>query len=300
MKAWTPYIKGFRSYLQLERSLSSNTLEAYEHDIEKLCQFLDYKNLATTPEGIKHETLQEFLMWIHELGMTARTQARVISGIKAFYKYLLMENMMQDDPTELLEGPKLGQKLPDFLTVEEINALIAAIDRSKPEGERNKAIIETLYSCGLRVSELVNLKLSLCFFDVGFIKVTGKGNKERIVPVGSVAINQMQRYFESYRNHLNIKAGQEDYVFLNRRGARLTRVMIFTIIKDLARIAGIRNSISPHTFRHSFATHLIEGGADLRAVQEMLGHSSITTTEIYTHLDREYLRSAILQFHPRG
>ena len=300
MKAWTPYIKGFKGYLQLEKSLSANTIQAYLHDIEKLVQYIDYIQSNVQPEKIDYHFLQEFLNWIHELGMTARTQARVISGIKAFYKYLLLENIVSDDPTTLLEGPKIGQKLPDFLTVEEINALIGVIDRSKPEGERNKAIIETLYSCGLRVSELVNLKLSGCSFDVGFIKITGKGNKERIVPIGNVAISQLEIYFQSYRNHLNIQTGEEDFVFLNPRGKHLTRVMIFTIIKDLARIAGIRTSISPHTFRHSFATHLIEGGADLRAVQEMLGHSSITTTEIYTHLDRDYLRSAILQFHPRG
>jgi len=300
MKAWTPYIKGFKGYLQLEKSLSANTIQAYLHDIEKLVQYIDHIQSNIQPEKINYRFLQEFLNWIHELGMTARSQARVISGIKAFYKYLLLENIVSDDPTTLLEGPKIGQKLPDFLTVEEINKLIAAIDRSKPQGERNKAIIETLYSCGLRVSELVTMKLSGCSFDVGFIKITGKGNKERIVPIGNVAINQLERYFQSYRNHLGIQSGEEDFVFLNRRGKHLTRVMIFTIIKDLALIAGIRTSISPHTFRHSFATHLIEGGADLRAVQEMLGHSSITTTEIYTHLDRDYLRSAILQFHPRG
>jgi integrase/recombinase XerD len=300
MKAWEPYIKGFRSYLRLERSLSGNTLEAYEHDLEKLVQFLDSQNSSTSPEQLTHHQLQEFLVWIHDLGMTARTQARVLSGIKAFYKYLLMENLINDNPTALIEGPKVGQKLPDFLTVEEINALIAAIDRSKPEGERNCAIIETLYSCGLRVSELVDLKLSNSYFDIGFVKVKGKGNKERIVPIGNSAIKQLTIYIESYRNHINIKTGFEDYIFLNRRGSKLTRVMIFTIIKQLAMIAGIRQTISPHTFRHSFATHLIEGGADLRAVQEMLGHSSITTTEIYTHLDRDFLRSAILQFHPRG
>ena len=300
MKAWTPYLKGFKGYLQLEKSLSANTIQAYLHDIEKLVQYIDSRQANIQPEKIDYTFLQGFINWIHNLGMTARSQARVISGIKAFYKYLLLENILNDDPTTLLEGPKIGQKLPDYLTVEEINSLIAAIDRSKPEGERNKAIIETLYSCGLRVSELVNLKLSDCSFDVGFIKITGKGNKERIVPIGNVAISQLNRYVQSYRNHLTIQLGEEDFVFLNRRGKHLTRVMIFTIIKDLASVAGIRTSISPHTFRHSFATHLIEGGANLRAVQEMLGHSSITTTEIYTHLDRDYLRSAILQFHPSG
>ncbi len=300
MHPWQSYIKGFRSYLQLERSLSLNTLEAYEHDLEKLVQFLDYKKNTVMPEQLKHEVLQEFIVWINELGMTARTQARVLSGVKAFYKYLLMENLIQDDPTELIEGPKIGQKLPDFLTVEEINTLLEAIDLSQPEGQRNKALLETLYSCGLRVSELISLKLSQTYFDAGFVKVTGKGNKERIVPIGNSAMKQILLYKDNYRCHLDIKPGHEDFIFLNRRGRKLTRVMIFTIIKNLALKSGIRTTISPHTFRHSFATHLIEGGADLRAVQEMLGHSSITTTEIYTHLDKDYLRSAILQFHPRG
>jgi integrase/recombinase XerD len=300
MHPWQSYIKGFRSYLQLERSLSLNTLEAYEHDLEKLVQFLDYKKNTVMPEQLKHEVLQEFIVWINELGMTARTQARVLSGVKAFYKYLLMENLVQDDPTELIEGPKIGQKLPDFLTVEEINTLLDAIDLSQPEGQRNKALLETLYSCGLRVSELISLKLSQTYFDAGFVKVTGKGNKERIVPIGNSAMKQILMYKDNYRCHLDIKPGHEDFIFLNRRGRKLTRVMIFTIIKNLALKSGIRTTISPHTFRHSFATHLIEGGADLRAVQEMLGHSSITTTEIYTHLDKDYLRSAILQFHPRG
>lgn len=299
MHAWTPYIKGFRSYLQLERSLSPNTLEAYAHDLEKLVQFLDYKQISVAPEQIKHEHLQEFIKWVSDLGMTARTQARVLSGVKAFYKYLLMENVMQDDPTELIEGPSIGKKLPDFLTVEEINLLLSNIDLSLPEGQRNKAMLETLYSCGLRVSELVGLQLSQSYFNDGFVKVTGKGNKERIIPMGSSAIKQIHLYLEGIRNHLPIQKGHEDFIFLNRRGRKLSRVMVFMIIKDLATKAGIRTSISPHTFRHSFATHLIEGGADLRAVQEMLGHSSITTTEIYTHLDKDYLRSAILQFHPR-
>lgn len=299
MHAWTPYIKGFRSYLQLERSLSANTLEAYGHDLEKLVQFLDYKQFSVAPEQIKHEHLQEFIKWVSDLGMTARTQARVLSGVKAFYKYLLMENVMQDDPTELIEGPSIGKKLPDFLTVEEINLLLSNIDLSLPEGQRNKAMLETLYSCGLRVSELIGLQLSQSYFNDGFIKVTGKGNKERIIPMGNSAIKQIHLYLEGIRNHLPIQKGHEDFIFLNRRGRKLSRVMVFMIIKDLAVKAGIRTTISPHTFRHSFATHLIEGGADLRAVQEMLGHSSITTTEIYTHLDKDYLRSAILQFHPR-
>lgn len=297
---WQSYIKGFKSYLQLERSLSPNSIESYLRDTEKLAQFVAYKELSIQPEAVKHELLEEFLGWLYELGMVARSQARVLSGIKAFYKYLLIENVISDDPTELLDGPRIGQKLPEFLSVDEINLLIAAIDRSKPEGERNKAIIETIYSCGLRVSELVNLKMSNTFLDIGFVKVVGKGNKERIVPMGGAAIKQIIIYKESYRNHHEIKPGNEDFLFINNRGAKLTREMIFLIIKDLVKKTGLKKTISPHTFRHSFATHLIEGGADLRAVQEMLGHSSITTTEIYTHLDRDYLRSAILQFHPRA
>lgn len=275
-------------------------MEAYIRDIEKLSQFIDYKKLSVPPEKVDHDLLQDFLKWIHDLGMSARSQARVLSGIKSFYKYLLIENVINTDPTELLDGPRLSQKLPEFLTIDEINSMIAAVDRSTAEGERNRAILEVLYGCGLRVSELVNLKISQVYFDIGFVKVIGKGNKERIVPIGSSAIKQAKLFMDSNRVHLNIKPGQEDYLFLNKRGSRLTRVMIFTIIKNLAAKAGIKKTISPHTFRHSFATHLIEGGADLRAVQEMLGHSSITTTEIYTHLDKDYLRSAILQYHPRA
>jgi integrase/recombinase XerD len=297
--SWVSYIKGFRSYLQLERSLSSNSVDAYEHDIEKLFQYAQTLTQPLGPEKVSLQHLQDFLKWINELGMGSRSQARVLSGIKAFYKYLLMENVITDDPTTLLEGPKLGRKLPDFLTVDEINTIIATIDLSKPEGERNKAMLETLYSSGLRVSELVGLKKSNIHPEIGLLRVIGKGNKERLVPIGSIALKQIAIYEQSYRSHMQIKPGNEDILFLNRRGAKLTRVMVFTIIKDLVARAGIKKIISPHTFRHSFATHLIEGGADLRAVQEMLGHESITTTEIYTHLDREYLRSAILQFHPR-
>lgn len=298
--SWLSYIKGFRSYLQLERSLSGNSVDAYEHDIEKFHQYLLLRNLNLTPEQVGLHDLQDFLKWVNELGMSARSQARMLSGIKSFYKYMLLENIVRDDPTTLLEGPKLGRKLPDFLSVDEINQIINAIDLSKPEGERNKAMLETLYSSGLRVSELTGLKKSNLYPEINLLRVTGKGNKERLVPIGSVALRQIAVYESAYRCHLTIKPGNEDYLFLNRRGARLTRVMIFTIIKQLVKAAGIKKSISPHTFRHSFATHLIEGGADLRAVQEMLGHESITTTEIYTHLDRDYLRSAILQFHPRS
>lgn len=297
---WKVYIQGFKSFLTLEKSLSSNSIEAYLHDVEKLFQFLEYKKYEISPKDIELKHLQEFLKWITELGMTARSQARVISGIKSFYKYLLLENILSDDPTSLLEAPKLGRKLPETLEVEDINKLIDGIDLSTPEGVRNKAMLETLYSCGLRVSELVNLKLSNLFLKDGFVKVIGKGDKERLAPIGSVAIKHITIYKEEVRCHVPVKKDQEDFLFLNRRGAKLTRVMVFTIIKTLAQKTGLKKHISPHTFRHSFATHLIEGGADLRAVQEMLGHESITTTEIYTHLDRDYLRQAIIQFHPRS
>jgi integrase/recombinase XerD len=297
---WSSFIKGYKAYLQLEKSLSVNSVDAYVHDVHKFAQYLDFANLNLSPEKIELHHFQDFLKWINELGMTARTQARVISGIKGFYKYLLLENITATDPTEMLESPKIGRKLPNTLSVEEIDLLINSIDLSKPEGERNKAILETLYGCGLRVTELVNVRISNIFFNEGFLKVTGKGNKERLVPLGSIARKHILIYMDKVRSHLEIRKGFEDVLFLSRRGSRLTRVMIFTIIKQLALKTGIRKTISPHTFRHSFATHLVEGGADLRAVQEMLGHESITTTEIYTHLDREYLRSTILQFHPRG
>lgn len=297
---WNAYIQGFKSFLTLEKSLSANSIEAYQRDIEKLVQFLAYKKYELSPKDIELKQLQEFLKWITELGMTARSQARVISGIKAFYKYLLLENVLNNDPTALLEAPKLGRKLPETLSLEDINLLIDGVDLSTPEGVRNKAMLETLYSCGLRVSELVNLKVSNLFLKEGFIKVIGKGDKERLTPIGSVAIKHITIYKEQVRCHIPIKKDQEDFLFLNRRGSKLTRVMVFTIIKELAKKTGLKKHISPHTFRHSFATHLIEGGADLRAVQEMLGHESITTTEIYTHLDREYLREAIIQFHPRS
>ncbi len=297
---WKSDIIGFKSFLTLERSLSGNSVEAYLHDIEKLLQFLEYKKYPLTPSQIELKHLQEFLKWINELGMSARSQARIISGIKAFYKYLLLENLVNSDPTSLMDAPKLGRKLPDTLSIEEINKLIDAIDLSTPEGIRNKAMLETLYSSGLRVSELVNLAISNLHLEVGFIKVTGKGDKERLVPIGGVANKLIELYVHQTRSHVAIKPGNADFVFLNRRGAKLTRVMVFTIIKQLATKIGLKKKISPHTFRHSFATHLIEGGADLRAVQEMLGHESITTTEIYTHLDRDYLRSAIIQFHPRA
>lgn len=297
---WKIYIQGFKSFLALERSLSENSLEAYVHDVRKLVEFLEFKKYDLSPKEIELKHLQEFLKWITELGMSAHSQARIISGLKGFYKYLLLENILNTDPTALLSAPKLGRKLPDTLSVEDINKIIEAIDLSSPTGQRNKSILETLYSCGLRVSELMNLKISNLYFNDEFIKVIGKGDKERLVPIGSVAIKQINIYKDEIRCHVKIKKDQEDYLFLNKNGAKLTRVMVFTIIKQLAFKIQLKKQISPHTFRHSFATHLIEGGADLRAVQEMLGHESITTTEIYTHLDRDYLRQAIIQFHPRS
>ena len=297
-KMWEPYKKGFKSYLELEKSLSDNSVEAYLGDVEKLTAFLQASNLNKTPVQIDLKDLQAFVKWIAEFGITQSSQARAISGIKAFYKYCLLEDIITKDPTTLLEAPKLKRQLPDVLTFNEIENIIAQIDLSTPEGGRNKAILETMYSCGLRVSELVNLKLSQLYLDVGFIRVLGKGSKERLVPIGSVAIKYILIYRNNIRVHSPVQAGEEDLLFLNRRGKRLSRVMIFLIIKVLVKKAGITKIISPHTFRHSFATHLVEGGADLRAVQEMLGHESITTTEIYTHLDREFLRKTLQQFHP--
>jgi len=297
---WRSAIKGFQSYLKLEKSLSGNSIEAYSRDIEKLHQFAEREGFTRSPEKITLADLRLFIVWAAELGMIPSSQARIMSGIKAFYKYLLMEDMIKIDPSELLESPKIQRKLPDTLSIEDINKLIDAIDLSKPEGGRNKAILEVLYGCGLRVSELTELKLSNLYLDIEFIKVTGKGSKERLVPIGGSAVKALKIWIENIRVHVPIKKGEEDLVFLNRRGARLSRVYIFMIIKQLAQLTGINKTISPHTFRHSFATHLVEGGADLRAVQEMLGHESITTTEIYTHLDREYLKGTIIQFHPRS
>lgn len=297
---WKAEINGFKTYLRLERSLSANSIEAYLHDVSKLTQFLEFRKMILSPSELTLDHLREFVRWVNELGMTATTQARILSGIKAFYKYLLLENLVSHDPTELLEAPKTGRHLPDVLRVDEIDKLLETVDRSSPEGERNRAMLELLYSCGLRVSELVNLKISQLFFSEGYIRVTGKGDKERLVPVGGTAIRHVGLYLDSVRVHVPVKKGEEDIVFLNRRGSRLSRVMVFTIIKKLALEAGIKKSISPHTFRHSFATHLVEGGADLRAVQEMLGHESITTTEIYTHIDRSYLKEQVLRFHPRA
>jgi integrase/recombinase XerD len=282
----------------LEKSLSPNTVEAYSLDLEKLIQFVLAKDIQGGPASLTLQHLQEYLKWITELGMSERSQSRIISGIKSFYRFCIQEQITTTDPTELLSAPKLKKVLPDTLTFEEIEQLIQQIDLSKLEGQRNKAILETLYSCGLRVSELTNLKISHLYLDIGFVRVIGKGDKERLIPIGSDAIKHILIYLKEVRVHVEIKKGNEDILFLNRRGAALTRVMIFYIIKDLAVKAGIAKIISPHTFRHSFATHLVEGGADLRAVQEMLGHESITTTEIYTHMDRNFLRDTLNKYHP--
>lgn len=295
---WEPYKKGFKAYLQLERSLSDNSVEAYLHDVDKLTQYLQLTNNQVGPESLELKVLQGFIQSVAELGMTPTSQARIISGIRSFYKYCLIEQIVSTDPSALLEAPKLKRALPDFLSFEEIEKMIAAIDLSKPDGGRNKAILETMYSCGVRVSELIGLRISCLYLDVGFIRVIGKGNKERLVPIGSDAIKYINLYKDSIRVHQPLKEGFQDILFLNKHGRPLSRIMIFYIIKDLAKKAGITKSISPHTFRHSFATHLVEGGADLRAVQEMLGHESITTTEIYTHLDRDYLRSTLNEYHP--
>lgn len=292
--------KGFITFLKLEKSLSKNSVDAYARDLDKLFQYIEIAELKLSITQLQLENLQAFVHWIADLGMSPMSQARIISGIKAFYKYLFLEDEITTNPSELLEAPKTGRKLPDTLAIKEIDEIILAIDLSKAEGQRNKAMLETLYSCGLRVSELIGLKITDLFFDEGFVKVKGKGSKERFVPIGGRAIREIEAYFEATRNHQDCKAGHEDIVFLNRRGAGLTRVMIFTIIKDLVKVCGIKKNISPHTFRHSFATHLLEGGADLRAIQEMLGHESITTTEIYTHLDRDFLRSEIIEYHPRN
>jgi len=296
---WDSIIPGYKGFLKLEKGLSENSIGAYLTDISKLRQYLELHQLDTGPTELAQEDLRAFLRWLADLGLSARSQARMLSGLKAFYRYLLLEDLIQTDPTALLQAPRLGRKLPEVLTVSEIDRMMEQIDLSKPEGRRNKAMLETLYSCGLRVSELVGLKISGIFRAEGFIRVIGKGDKERLVPFSPRALKEIDLYLPD-RHSLAIEAGYEDILFLNRRGRMLTRNMVFIIIKDLARAAGIKKTVSPHTFRHSFATHLVEGGADLRAVQEMLGHESITTTEIYTHLDREYLREAIISFHPRS
>lgn len=298
MSTWNRYIKDFVSYMKIEKGLAENSIFAYQKDVEKLFQYAT--SIQKNAESISYEDLKNFIATLYDIGLSARSQARIISGVKQFYGFLLLENVIQDDPSELLEQPKIGLKLPEVLTIEEIDALIAAVDLTKQEGHRNRAILETLYSCGMRVSELINLRFSDLYFDEGFVRVIGKGNKERLVPVSPQVQKEIQIYNDHIRRHQEIKKGNENIVFLNRRGAQLTRVMIFTIIKQLADSIDLKKNISPHTFRHSFATHLIEGGANLRAIQEMLGHESITTTEIYTHLDQRFLRDAILSYHPRN
>jgi len=297
---WASIIKGFQAYLKLERSVSANTSSAYVRDVALLESFLESELGGKSLNQVDFSDLKEFIAWIHGRGMSASSQARILSGIKTFFHFLVLEGLLSDNPTTLLESPKLSRKLPDTLSIHEINSLIDALDLSKPEGMRNKAILEMLYGCGLRVSEVVDLKISNLFLDIELVKILGKGNKERLVPIGSEAAKFLQIWLQEVRIHLKIKPGQENWVFLNNRGSSLSRVMVFLIIKGLATKIGLKKTISPHTFRHSFATHLLEGGADLRAVQEMLGHESITTTEIYTHLDRDYLKSTILQYHPRS
>jgi integrase/recombinase XerD len=297
---WQSYIKHFKNYLRLERSFSGHSVDAYVRDTEKFAEYLELAGIDLSPAQVLEEHLLGFLKYISELGLAAHSQARMLSGLRAFYKYLLLENEIREDPTELIESPRLPRKLPDVLSYADIEQMLACIDHSTPEGTRNRAMIEVLYSCGLRVSELIGLQLTHCYFDIGFIRVLGKGDKVRLVPIGKEAIKYTSIYLDHVRSQMVVQKESEDIVFLNRRGKALTRVMIFLIIKELAEKAGITKNVSPHTFRHSFATHLIEGGASLRAVQEMLGHESITTTEIYTHLDRDYLRQVITEFHPRG
>ena len=295
---WKKYIKKYQSYLRIERGLSKNTLENYSYDIERLCLFLNQNEIEISPIAIKEETLQQFIYNVSK-EVNPRSQARIISGLKSFFDYLIFEDLRVDNPLELIDSPKTGRKLPDTLTVEEIDTLIEAINMNSNEGERNRAMLETLYGCGLRVSELITLKNSDLFFEEGFIKITGKGNKQRFVPISEITQNYIQMYRETSRNHVTIQKGFEDTLFLNRRGRQLTRAMIFTIIKNLAVVVNLNKTISPHTFRHSFATHLLENGADLRSIQLMLGHESITTTEIYVHLDRRFLKEVMNTYHPR-
>jgi integrase/recombinase XerD len=295
--SWTDAIRSFKNFLKLERGLAENSVESYLRDVEKLSSFVQK---GVSPHDISEEDLHRFLAFLTEIGMSSTSQARILSGLKAFFEFLVLERVRDTDPTYLLSSPKTVRKLPEVLHLEEIESMMDQIDFSSPEGGRNKAIIEVLYSCGLRVSELIELKITQCYFEEGYIMVIGKGNKSRLVPIGTSAIKFTNIYLKEIRPHIEIKKGYEDYVFLNRRGAGLSRVMIFYVVKDLAEKAGIHKTISPHTLRHSFATHLVEGGADLRAVQEMLGHESIITTEIYTHLDRAYLQQTLQEFHPRA
>ena len=300
VKNWQNIIEEFEVYLKLERGMSVNTCFAYVQDLKKFVSFLEIKNLDVLPHQVKQKNLIDFIEYVAEIGLSDKSQSRIISSIKSFYKFLMIEELTDKDPSALLETPRLKRKIPVVLSVLEIERILSVVDVSDVLGHRNRAIIEVLYGCGLRVSELVNLKISNIFFKEDFVRVIGKGNKQRLVPLGSAAKKEIQYYMQAFRNHVEPQKGHADFLFLNRRGKQLTRVMIFTIVKDLCNLAGIQKNVSPHTFRHSFATHLIEGGADLRVVQEMLGHESITTTEIYTHIDREYLREAIIQFHPRS
>jgi integrase/recombinase XerD len=297
--SWNIHIKGFLSYLRLEKSLSKNSIEAYERDVQKLKSFSETFSPPLSPTNISQKEIRLFIKWITELGLSATSQARILSGLKAFFEFLVIEKEIKEDPMEFIEAPRIGRKLPDVLSIEEMENILSSIDMSRKDGHRNRALLELLYSCGLRVSELVDTKVSQIYFDEGFIRVIGKGNKERLVPVGEIALNFLTLYIKGDRVHLNVQPGHEDFIFLNLRGKRLTRMTIFNVIKEHVIKCGIQKSISPHTFRHSFATHLVEAGADLRAVQEMLGHASITTTEIYTHLDRHRLKEEILSFHPR-
>ena len=294
------YQKGFEAFLKLERSLSPHSVQAYIRDVNKLVDFFELNEIDPAPKQISQKDIRAFINHLSDLGIAARTQARILSGLKSYFDYLILEGVLNESPAELIESPKIGMKLPEVLSIEEIDRMIGSIDLSKPEGERNRAILETLYSCGLRVSELTGLKLSNLLKEEGFVRVEGKGGKERLIPIGKSALKYINYYLETQRNHQEIDPDSEDILFLNRRGKALSRVMIFNIVKHHAEMAGVEKNISPHTFRHSFATHLVEGGADLRAVQEMLGHESITTTEIYTHIDRQYLKDAIIQFHPRA
>jgi integrase/recombinase XerD len=297
---WPHALKEFEHYLQLEKSLSANTVKAYLDDLRKLASYLDMRETVPTPEEVRSGELAAFVQWAAELGMEPSSQARLVSGIRAFFKFMLLNDWIDSNPAELLETPRTMRKLPDVLSPGEVDTVIGAIDLSRPHGQRNKAMLEVLYSCGLRVSELVGLRISDLFFDQGFIRVRGKGDKERLAPVSPPAVKEIDLYRQHCRAHIQPAPSATDILFLNQRGNKLTRVMVFIIIKELAKLTGIKKNVSPHTFRHSFATHLVEGGADLRAVQEMLGHESITTTEIYTHLDKSYLRDTIIRFHPRN
>ncbi len=300
MNAWIEYIRDFEKYLWSERALTENSLKAYLSDIEKLREFVEITKWQLAPEELQQKHLEDFLKYLYELGMSPHSQARILAGLKSFYRFLLSKDLIEDDPTYLLEGPKITRKLPEILTIEEVDRILNAIDLSTPEGTRNRAIVETLYSSGLKVSELTQLTINCVYFDVGFLRIEGRGEKERLVPIGDEALKYLKLYVNEIRSRQNIQPGNSEFVFLNRNGTQLSRVMIFNIVKDLSKLAGIQKNVNPHTFRHSFATHLIEGGANLRAVQDLLGHASIVTTEIYTHLDTDYLRKVIMEYHPRA